>query len=298
VPDRNEEYLLYQTLLGAWPPGEMGRAAYADFGARIREYMIKATREAKVNTSWVAPNTTYEEALTSFVDAILAAPASAFLQDLASFRKQIAHYGMFSSLSQTLLKMTSPGVPDFYQGTELWDFSLVDPDNRRPVDYAVRVKALAGLRAAEAEIGPKELFRILLDSREDGRIKLYIIYRCLNFRRDRNDLFRQGDYRPLEAQGAKARHVCAFARQADGRGVIAVVPRLLATLVPDSGQFPQGEQVWEDTAVSLPRGTGLRFRNVLTDELVNAVESNGALCLPLAGILETTPVALLSSDHV
>jgi (1->4)-alpha-D-glucan 1-alpha-D-glucosylmutase len=296
VPDRNEEYLLYQALLGAWPLGEMDQAAYADFGARIREYMIKATREAKVNTSWVAPNTAHEEALTSFVDAILAAPESAFLQDFASFRKQIAHYGMFSSLSQTLLKMTSPGVPDFYQGTELWDFSLVDPDNRRPVDYAVRVKALAGLRAAEAEIGPKELFRILLDSREDGRIKLYIIYRCLNFRRDRNVLFRRGDYRPLEAKGAKARHVCAFARQADGGGVIAVVPRLLATLVPDAGQFPQGEQLWEDTSVSLPRGSGLRFRNVLTDELVNAVESDGALCLPLAGILETAPVALLSSD--
>ena len=217
VPDRNEEYLLYQTLLGAWPLGEMDQAAYAAFGARIREYMIKAIREAKVNTSWVGPNTPYEEALTSFVDAVLAAPSeNAFLQEFAPFRKLIAHYGMFSSLSQTLLKMTSPGVPDFYQGTELWDFSLVDPDNRRPVDYGIRIKALAGLKAAEAEIGPRKLFRKLLDSREDGRIKLYIIYRCLNFRRDRNDLFQRGDYRPLEAQGARARHVCAFTRQANG----------------------------------------------------------------------------------
>src|SRR3990172_6497547 len=296
VPDRNEEYLLYQTLLGAWPLGEMDQAAHAVFGARIKEYMIKAIREAKVNTSWVGPNTPYEEALTSFVDAVLATP-SAFLQDFASFHKLIAHYGMFSSLSQTLLKMTSPGVPDFYQGTELWDFSLVDPDNRRPVDYGVRAKALVGLKAAEAEIGPKELFRTLLDSREDGHIKLYVIYRCLNFRRDRSDLFRRGDYRPLEALGAKARHVCAFTRQANGRSVMAVVPRLLATLIPETGQLPQGEQVWQDTLVSLPQGAGLQFRNVLTGESVTAVESSGGLGLPLASILETAPVALLSSNH-
>jgi (1->4)-alpha-D-glucan 1-alpha-D-glucosylmutase len=296
VPDRNEEYLLYQTLLGAWPLGEMDQAAHAVFGARIKEYMIKAIREAKVNTSWIGPNTPYEEALTSFVDAVLTAPSD-FLQDFTSFHKLIAHYGMFSSLSQTLLKMTSPGVPDFYQGTELWDFSLVDPDNRRPVDHGVRVKALAGLKAAEAEIGPKELFRTLLDSREDGRIKLYIIYRCLNFRRDRRDLFQRGEYRPLEALGAKARHVCAFTRQANGRSVMAVVPRLLATLIPETGQLPQGEQVWQDTLVSLPQGTGLQFRNVLTGESVTAVESSGGLGLPLASVLKTAPVALLSSNH-
>jgi (1->4)-alpha-D-glucan 1-alpha-D-glucosylmutase len=146
APDRNEEYLFYQTLVGAWPVGEMDEAGYAGFRERIRGYMLKAIREAKVNTSWVNPNAIYEDAVMIFVDSVLSdARGNQFPKEFLPFRQKISHFGMFNSLSQTLLKITCPGVPDFYQGTEIWDFSLVDPDNRRPVDYGLRTEMLRGL---------------------------------------------------------------------------------------------------------------------------------------------------------
>lgn len=296
VPDRNEEYLLYQTLLGAWPLGTPDRDTYQRFCTRIREYMIKAIREAKVNTSWVSPNTPHEEAVNAFVDAVLEeGPENLFLHDFATLRKQVAHYGLFSSLSQTLLKMVSPGVPDFYQGTEFWDFTLVDPDNRRPVDYGIRIRTLAELREREAQIGPTALFNELLENREDGRIKLYLIYRCLNYRKSHREPFEKGDYHALEAQGPQARHLCAFARRSNSKGVIAAVPRLLATLSSEA-QVPIGQKVWGETCLVLPHGTGARYRNVLTDQEVVAEERHGVLVLPAARLFQTVPVALLSND--
>lgn len=296
VPDRNEEYLLYQTLIGVWPAIETAAAGLESFRARIREYMIKAAREAKVNTSWVSPNTAYEEALVGFVDRILSdAAGNGFLPEFLLLQKRVARCGIFSSLSQTLLKMVSPGVPDFYQGSELWDFTLVDPDNRRPVDYGIRLQALAGLKGREAEIGAEALIRELLEKAEDGRIKLYLIFRVLNYRRKHRDLFDNGDYLPLEARGARARHVCVFARRGEGEMVIVVAPRLVATLVPEPELSPLGERAWLDTFLVLPEGAAGSFRNVVNDEKLEAEERDGHWCLPLAKVFAQAPVALLES---
>jgi (1->4)-alpha-D-glucan 1-alpha-D-glucosylmutase len=293
VPARNEEYLLYQVLLGAWPLGEMDRQQEEDFQNRIREYLVKAAREAKTNTSWISPNAPYEAALIAFFDAIVARkPGNGFLEQFLPFQKMVARLGIFNSLSQTLLKIVSPGVPDFYQGTELWDFTLVDPDNRRQVDYAVRMAALKELKAREIEVGAAQLVRELLDMREDGRIKLYLIYRLLGYRRRHGELFRLGDYLPLEVLGARERHLCAFARRGAGKTVLAAAARFLTTLAPEPGQLPVGD-AWLDSSLLLGEVGFGRFRNVITDEELDAVERGGQPTLPLARLFATASVALL-----
>jgi (1->4)-alpha-D-glucan 1-alpha-D-glucosylmutase len=267
----------------------MDLEAYRAFTARIREYLLKAVREAKTNTSWVSPNTAYEEALLSFVDDILEEiPDSAFLRDFTRFQRLIAHYGHFTSLSQVLLKIASPGVPDFYQGSELWDFSLVDPDNRRPVDYDGRIRMLAELKRRETATGPLELIRELLQSWTDGRIKLYLIYCCLNYRRNNREVFDRGDYLPLEARGARARHVCAFSRNTDNSTVVAAAARFFATLAPERGTLPLGESAWGDTVLSL--GATGSYRNIITGERVEA-DATGSV--PLARLFGSLPLALL-----
>jgi (1->4)-alpha-D-glucan 1-alpha-D-glucosylmutase len=294
VPSRNEEYLLYQTLLGAWPFGEMDAASFEGFRTRIREYLVKAAREAKVNTSWNSPNAAYETALSAFMDTVTAqGRVNSFLDEFIPFQKMIARFGVFNSLSQAFLKMVSPGVPDFYQGTELWDLTLVDPDNRGPVDYRVRVEALAGLKAREEEIGPGKLIGELLASLEDGRIKLYLMYRVLNYRRGNRDLFDQGEYLPLEGQGVRGRSLCAFARRASGKTVIAAAPRFLAALAPEPGQFPLGEEAWLDSFLGLPEGSSGRYRNIITGEELSAIERAGKQVLFLSKIFASSPVALL-----
>jgi (1->4)-alpha-D-glucan 1-alpha-D-glucosylmutase len=294
VPDRNEEYLFYQTLIGTWPAVEPDAAGFEAYRARIREYMIKALREAKVNSSWVSPNAGYEEAVLAFVDRVLSdAPGSSFLRDFTQLQGRIARCGVFGSLAQVLFKMTSPGVPDFYQGTEFWDLTLVDPDNRHPVDYGLRIEALTALKEREAEIGPGALFRELLENCGDGRIKLYLIFRVLNYRKERREIFEQGDYVALEPKGERARHLCAFARRVNGRSVIVVAPRLLATLLPEPGLSPLGEAIWADTFLELPQGAGRRFRNVVNDEKLEASEREGRRGLALADVFAGIPVALL-----
>ena len=187
VPDRNDEYFLYQTLIGAWPFSD---ADYPDFVQRIKAYIVKAVREAKVHTAWLKPDTEYENAYVSFAEKILArSEANEFLKDLIPFCRRVSHYGILNSLSQTLIKITSPGVPDFYQGSELWDLSLVDPDNRRPVDFEKRRAMLAGIREQDdADIG--RLVQDLLATREDGRIKLFLIYRALKAKKANREIFR------------------------------------------------------------------------------------------------------------
>ncbi|HEY6006948.1 MAG TPA: malto-oligosyltrehalose synthase, partial [Geobacteraceae bacterium] len=178
--------------------------------------------------------------------------------------------------------------------TELWDLSLVDPDNRRPVDYRRRSEALAALEKREAEIGPRELIRELLAGWEDGRIKLYIISRALGFRRENRELFEKGDYLPLEASGDKGRHVCAFARRMAGKSVIAVVPRFIATLVPEPGIPPCGDEVWGGAFLGLPgEAAGTSYRNVFTGETISVREREEGAILPLAGVFAGAPVALL-----
>lgn len=287
VPDRNDEYFLYQTLIGAWPFSD---SEYPEFITRIKEYIVKAVREAKVHTAWLKPDTEYEDAYVSFVEKILPrSRANAFLKDIIPFCRRVSHFGMLNSLSQTLIKITSPGVPDFYQGSELWDLSLVDPDNRRPVDFEKRRAMLAGIREQDdADISG--LIRDLLATREDGRIKLFLIYKALKAKKAHREIFRSGIYLPLESTGRFGRHVIAFAWRYQRQWALVIAPRFLSHLVQE-GDFPLGRQVWRDTEVILPDGAPAAWRNVITGEVLSAGKA-----LTVGEILLSFPVALLMGE--
>jgi (1->4)-alpha-D-glucan 1-alpha-D-glucosylmutase len=312
APDRNDEYLLYQTLLGAWPDGPLDGNALVGFRARIADYMQKATKEAKVHTSWINPNEEYDQAVRLFVEHLLPDSGQGpFLGDLLALQRRVAFFGRFNSLSQVLLKLTSPGVPDLYQGCELWDHSLVDPDNRRPVDYRRRREVLAELQERIAgcggnpERGLVGLANELVEGAEDGKIKAYTIYQGLNFRRAHKALFGHGDYLPLEATGPQRDHVCAFARcSADEVGLV-VVPRLVVRLTGGLEQPPLGHEVWGKTTLLLPPHlAGRDYHNVFTGEVLLPASAplGGAQCMSwgapgllLGDLLGRFPVALLHS---
>ncbi|GIX47313.1 MAG: maltooligosyl trehalose synthase [Candidatus Tectimicrobiota bacterium] len=296
VPSRQEEYLLYQTLLGAWPLEPLTPEARIAFQERIQAYMVKALREAKVHTSWLHVDQAYEAAVVQFIDAVLdEARGADFLADFGRFQARVAAYGMWNALAQTLLKLTVPGVPDLYQGCELWDFSLVDPDNRRPVDYARREQFLAELqRRWQAPPARLPLVAELLQQPHDGRLKLFLIWRTLRFRRQQAALFLDGDYLPLAATGSRQEHVFAFARSAAAAAAVVVVPRLVARLQPTATAAPLGEAVWGDTAVVLPPSlAGHPYRHLLTGETVVPQRHRGQEVLRLAEVCRTFPVALL-----
>jgi len=295
APNRNEEYLLYQTLVGTWPFCNPDEDGFADFRSRIKEYMLKAIREAKVNTSWISPNTPHEDAVMFFIDSILTPHRyNNFLHDFASFQKLTAACGIFNSLSQTLIKITSPGIPDFYQGNELWDFSLVDPDNRRPVDYRIRKNLLDELMQKESSAGLLETAREVVATRNDGRIKLYLTSKALNFRRDNRELFESGSYLPLTVEGTCLEHVCAFERSMNDSSVLVVVPRFCSRLMQDSSGLPLGPDVWQDTRVILPSNTASSsYRNIFTGEILDLDQREDSLSLALQDILSVYPVALL-----
>lgn len=298
APDRNDEYLLYQTLVGAWPVGAMDGEAYERFVQRIRDYMLKEAREEKSNTSWINPDKTYEDALLSFIDGVLdTSTENPFLNEFIPFQRRISHFGMFNALSQTLLKIAAPGVPDFYQGTELWDYSLVDPDNRRPVDFDKRMRMLAELKRRESGTPLVELCRELSRDREDGGIMLYLVYKALNFRRANRVLFEDGEYLALEAEGIRSGNICAFERRKGDISVIAAVPRFLTRVVPDGISLPFGS-VWENTCLVLAGPySGGRYRNVFTGETVPEVaEIGGKNVLPFSSIFASFPVALLEKE--
>jgi len=266
APSRNDEYLLYQILLGSFPEEALdstGLASLAPYCRRIEQYMVKAMREAKVNTSWIAPNQAYEEATVDFVRALLTeGKRNLFLEKFRIVLEPLARLGLYNSLSMVLLKLACPGVPDIYQGNELWNLSLVDPDNRRPVDYATRRAALERLRgmATEGRIDGAHL-HAMLESPQDGLAKLYLTWRLLQLRLGDEALFRDGSYVPLAAEGMHADHVVAFARRYQGRGVIVVAGRLYGALSGGGTTLPCGEEAWRDTAVMLPflaEGTQLR----------------------------------------
>lgn len=297
VPDRNEEYLLYQTLVGVWPVDPMDGTEYEIFKKRIEDYMLKAAREAKVNTSWISPNLLYEENLLKFIDAILSpAPSNTFLVDFENFQKKISCFGMVNSLSQTLLKITCPGIPDFYQGTELWDFSLVDPDNRRPVDYGIRQERLAGLKK-RMEIAGSHLngfARDLIREWRDGSIKLYVTFKALQLRREKYLLFQEGSYVPLAGDGDLKEHLCAFSRRRGEEVILVVVPRFLNRLVKNLEEMPFGESVWGDSCVLIPEEIpGKTFRNIFTGETLQRREKDGEGALLLREVFSNFPVALL-----
>jgi (1->4)-alpha-D-glucan 1-alpha-D-glucosylmutase len=292
APSRNDEYLLYQTLIGTWPWESPRGDALVAYRARIQAYMAKALREAKVHTSWIAPYEPYEQAMAEFVAAILdRRRGKAFLAGFEPFAQEVARCGMWNSLSQTLLKLTSPGVPDIYQGTELWDFSLVDPDNRRPVDYELRQRWLRELDDRLRERGTGALAEELLATATDGRIKLYVISQALRWRREAPELFTVGSYVPLTIQGPLADHACAFARQQGGSAAVVIVPRFTATLASPRGAPPLGGDVWRETSCPLPAdlGTG-PWRHVYTGDILKPGPAGD---LSLAEVFARFPVALL-----
>jgi (1->4)-alpha-D-glucan 1-alpha-D-glucosylmutase len=299
IPDRNDEYLLYQTLVGAWPLELLNSTdpdGYAAFCERIQAYMEKAVREAKLHTSWITQDRAYEDGLSAFVAAILASPArNRFVQDALPFMRRVADYGLTNSLSQTVLKLTVPGVPDIYQGTELWDFSLVDPDNRRPVDFVARERLLDEVAARAGDDCQERgaLARDLLAARADVRIKLFLVHAALTFRSRCPELFgADGAYVPLDVHGSRAECAVAFLRRGGGHAALVVAPRFVTRLTKH-GEPPLGG-AWGDTAVVMKGETaGRGFRDVLSGANVTVREQGDALVLPLAEVLATLPVALL-----
>jgi (1->4)-alpha-D-glucan 1-alpha-D-glucosylmutase len=293
APSANDEYLLYQTLVGAWPLEALTESGHAKdwtaFSERIESYMLKAMREAKQNTSWINRNEEYENAVSSFVKALLNPdPENQFLKDFLPFQQRVARIGLWNSLSQTLLKLTCPGVPDIYQGNELWDFSLVDPDNRRPVDYLRRQQTLESVRGS----GDSEEYSAarLMENPEGGRMKLHLTAKALLLRQQHPKLFQDGEYLPLAVSGTKADHVVAFTRKLGTDILLVVAPRLITGLVNDNdGDYPPiGIRVWGDTRISLPScACPKKYCNVLTGKLIEAGSE-----VNVAEILADFPVAL------
>src|SRR5262245_48949227 len=293
APDDNDEYLIYQTLVGAWPLSPMNGERLAEFARRIEEYIIKAMREAKVHSSWISPNDAYERGVRRFIRNILEHTSeNRFLNDFIGFQQTIARAGMLNSFSQTLLKIALPGVPDFYQGTEIWDFSLVDPDNRRPVDFTERKKLLAEIR--EAEKGDLLDFVEQMTARlEDGRVKMYLMIRALNFRRARSELFAKGDYQPLCLSGSRKNHVIAFSRNLRNKSVIVATGRFFSRLgAPD--RFPRGKETWDETFIEMDKNMKFsNYRNVITGEVLKVSEHQDKYGLPLAKVFSRLPMAML-----
>jgi (1->4)-alpha-D-glucan 1-alpha-D-glucosylmutase len=297
APDNNEEYLLYQTIVGAWPwqmESGLDREAYVE---RIKQYASKALSEAKVNLSWINPDPEYTEAVHAFISAIMMpgnrGKESPFVASLNGLMPQLRLFGAVNSLAQLVLKIASPGVPDFYQGSELWDLSLVDPDNRRLVDYDLRTGALDGLRALAEREGAKAVCAEVLGHLGEGRVKLWTMHRALELRRQEHGLFRRGKYLPLEVEGERQEHVIGFLRRdpMSGKNVVAVLPRFACTLMRGKVQLPLGE-AWGSDQLRIPVAAGTRYRNVFTGETVTVTEEGVAL----STVFGSYPVALLASD--
>lgn len=294
APSRADEYLLYQTLLGTLPTGGLDEAALPAYRERIVLYMQKAARESKIHTRWTKPAQAYEAALEGFVRALLGrVEDNPFLAELQALGTELAWFGALNSLSLTLLKYGSPGVPDLYQGNELMDLSLVDPDNRRPVDFDLRQRWLAELEqlAGQPDMGAR--VSALAQAPHDGRAKLWVIWRLLSLRRARPELFRDGSYEGLEVSGARAEHVVAFERRLAQQALVVIVVRLFRSLVPDDAglALPAGE-LWQDTTVRMggwPEGAA--FQCVLTGETVRV--QDGAIRLS-AALAQLPGAALLS----
>jgi (1->4)-alpha-D-glucan 1-alpha-D-glucosylmutase len=284
APSRNDEYFVYQTLVGSFPASGGEGPALEAYRDRVCATVRKAVREAKQRSSWVNPDAEYEAATEAFVQAILAeSPHNLFLGDLRQACADIGWYGMLNSLSLVLVKLTSPGVPDIYQGNETLDLSLVDPDNRRPVDYGAR---RAMLDALEADGVPAQGFHDLLD----GRAKLYFTWKLLGLRRERERLFREAGYEPLRAEGERGGHVVAYARRSGDAGVIVVAGRLFTRLA-QPGRLPCGESAWGATRVLVPfLEKGARLAGVL-DGRVHEFDGEA---LPMAQLWHTLPGAVLA----
>jgi len=254
--------------------------------------MLKALKEAKVHTSWITPNTEYEEAVLQFVRAVLdPADSSAFLDDFLQLQKKVAFFGIFNSLSQTVLKLGSPGVADIYQGNELWDFSLVDPDNRRPVDYALRNMHLRWiLDHADDRL---KLTQKLLDTRPDGRIKLQLTLSLLSLRRSLPELFTGGDYQPLSLHGPAAAHVVAFRRRVGNHSLIVAIGRLFCRLGATSAGGLHRPEAWRGTKLRLSVDPGTTSTDALVGRRI-VVDRHSSL--DLCRLFDPLPIAVLTAS--
>ena len=303
APDRSDEYLYYQTLLGAWP-AECAEQPDAEFVQRMRNYMQKAALEAKVHTSWINPSEPYAAAVADFVQNTLAGPRSKrFLRLFLPLQQRIAWLGMLNSLAQGGLKIAAPGVPDFYQGTELWDLHLVDPDNRRPVDYERRQLCLKRMEPILNGWTVASGVREMLAHWQDGRIKFYLTAAGLRLRRRFLELFVEGEYLPLQAQGEKQNHVAAFARTRGSQTLVELVPRLVASLLGQQAGLPLGRETWQETRLVLPEEiAGCSYRNIFTRETMRPMQPSqpilpsGQWVLPVGDVLRILPVALLVNE--
>jgi (1->4)-alpha-D-glucan 1-alpha-D-glucosylmutase len=255
--------------------------------------MEKATKEAKLHTSWINPNREYDRAVRYFIAAILQDDTSEFARQVQEFVAPVAYAGLFNSLSQVLLKIASPGVPDLYQGCEVWNWSLVDPDNRRPVDFPCLQRMLEGLRVASEQNRHAALVDELMRTPGDGRLKLFITSRALTYQRANRSLFETGKYIPLEASGRHRIHSVAFARRHRSQVTIAAAGRFFRKLKSDS-TAPVGPGTWGDTALVLPKAAQRQaFRDIFTDRVVQGVSRDGFVVLPLDEVFSSMPVALL-----
>jgi (1->4)-alpha-D-glucan 1-alpha-D-glucosylmutase len=297
APDGNDESFFYQSLLGAWPAEHLGSITPSpEFRQRMRDTMQKAMREAKLHTSWINNNEAYERACLHFVDTVLDPESGqAFLASFAPFCARVAFYGMLNSLSQLVLKLASPGVTDFYQGSEMWNLNMMDPDSRRPVDFASMSEKLHALEPyldGHIEGEQRRVFiSELMHAWPDGRIKLYLTCAGLRARRQERTAFVQGGYLPLETEGEWADHVVALARTSPEALVVAVAPRLCLNLANES-RLPLGGEVWRDTLVRLPGGeSGADLIDVFTGRAC-PVRPDGT-SLAVADVLVDVPVALL-----
>jgi (1->4)-alpha-D-glucan 1-alpha-D-glucosylmutase len=285
APDSNEEYFFYQTLLGVWPLQE---SASENLLQRVQEHLIKAIREAMVHTRWTRPNEQHEDALRKFAERVICENNREFLRDFHEFHEKIAYYGMINGLSQVLLKIASPGVADFYQGSELWDLRLVDPDNRGQIDFAKSMAALKTIASESGSIGRS--VRDLVTHWQDGRVKLYLIWKALNFRRAQPDLFLRSDFVPLESTGCYAENVVGFVRRTVTSSVLVAVPRWLSRIRSGGQQFD-----WCDTRLRLPPGSASRWNHILGPGFAAAQNGNGEPCLMADDLFRDFPVALLQS---
>ncbi len=273
APSAADEYLLYQTLLGSLPTGELDEAQLAAWRARIEAYMLKAAREAKVETSWISPNAEYEAALAGFIAGALGRlDPNPFLDELREFGRSTAWFGALNSLSMVLLKFSSPGVPDLYQGDELIDLSLVDPDNRRPVDFAARAQWLDEFETLRGQADLPQRLTTLAAAPHDGRAKLWLTWRLLALHAEQPRLFRLGAYTPLAAAGAGAAHLVAYARRLEGDSLVFIAGRLYAQLLVEPERLPLGEDVWGDTTVEVPFADASVLENVISGERLRVAD--------------------------
>jgi len=289
VPDANEEYLIYQALVGIWPAD---LSELPSISQRLQDYAIKATREAMVHTRWTEPNAAHEQAVCSFIQRMLSVgESSSFLDGVAQFLQKISYAGMINGLGQALMKITCPGVPDFYQGSELWNRNLVDPDNRCAVDFQIRTSSLESLMEP-AHLKSSEIVRDLMEKWPDGRIKLYSIWKALDSRRSHPLLFREGDFIPLYATGEKSGHIISFLRRRGHEQAIVAIPRWIGGL-RDCKNAAACETFWGDTALQLPTTLSNPWRNVFTDKTIANGDPSHEVPVKASELFAEFPVALL-----